>query len=70
MNLVRKSSFSLIYRHFSTCSRLDGRNPDKWVGKSEPPFKSEFKNPVAEVYGGAESWAEDQVNVYESKYYL
>ena len=37
--------------------------PKRWKEKSEPPFQSELKNPIAEVYGGAEAWPEDQVNI-------
>ena len=35
--------------------------PKRWQEKSEPPFQSELTNPVAEVFGGAESWPEDEV---------
>ena len=31
--------------------------------KSEPPFQSELKNPIAEVYGGAEAWPENEVSL-------
>merc|ERR1711997_1314451 len=42
--------------------------PKRWKEKSEPPFQSELKNPVAEVYGGAEAWPEDQFGtLYDKK---
>ena len=37
--------------------------PKRWKEKSEPPFQSELKNPIAEVYGGAEAWPENEVSL-------
>ena len=37
--------------------------PKRWKEKSEPPFQSELKNPVSEVFGGVESWPEDEVDM-------
>ena len=35
--------------------------PKRWKEKTEVPFQSELKNPVAEVYGAAEAWPDDEV---------
>ena len=37
--------------------------PKRWKEKSEPPFQSELRNPIAEVYGGAEAWPENEVSL-------
>ena len=44
--------------------------PKRWKEKSEPPFQSELKNPIAEVYGGAEAWPENEVSLLSSLDYL
>ena len=44
--------------------------PKRWKEKSEPPFQSELKNPIAEVYGGAEAWPENEVSLLTSLNYL
>ena len=43
--------------------------PKRWKEKSEPPFQSELKNPIAEVYGGAEAWPENEVRLLSSLRY-
>ena len=44
--------------------------PKRWKEKSEPPFQSELKNPIAEVYGGAEAWPENEVSLLSRLDYL
>ena len=44
--------------------------PKRWKEKSEPPFQSELKNPIAEVYGGAEAWPENEVSLLSGLDYL
>ena len=64
--MLLKLHIQLSRRAISTTSLA--QFPKRWREKSEPPFKSEFQNPVAEVYGGAESWPEDQYGlIYDKK---
>ena len=65
MNILTKSLFSqqnivAIHRKFQTCSTL--AMSKRWKEKTELPFENEFRNPVAEVYGAAESWPDDVVS--------
>merc|ERR1711976_92256 len=71
MNILTKSLFSqqnivAIHRKFQTCSAL--AMSKRWKEKTELPFENEFRNPVAEVYGAAESWPDDvYVRLYDKK---
>ena len=51
-----------LHRNIQTCSVL--QMSKRWTEKTEVPFKSEFKNPVAEVYGGAEAWPDEMVRYF------
>ena len=48
---------SLNSFHTSSSAQL----PKRWKEKTAVPFQSELRNPVAEVYGGAERWPDDEV---------
>ena len=60
VTLFRISS-KLGFRCLNTSATI--QFPKRWKEKSEPPFQSELKNPIAEVYGGAEAWPENEVSL-------
>ena len=69
MNILKKSLFSqqnivLAHRKFQTCTALGMSK--RWKEKTELPFETEFRNPVAEVYGATESWPEDVVSIQKT----
>ena len=57
MNLIPFRIHSVRKIHNSTSLFF----PKRWKEKTEVPFQSELKNPVAEVYGAAEAWPDDEV---------
>lgn len=63
--MIRILSKSISFRQFQTSSATN--LPKRWKEKSEPAFQSELENPVAEVFGGAEAWPEDEVRFDQTK---
>ena len=58
MNGISLQKFSRFDRTLHTSASVLAR---RWNEKNQPPFQSELKNPVAEVFGPSEAWPEDQV---------
>lgn len=72
MNIITKSLFSqqnivTVHRKFQKCAAL--AMSKRWKEKTELPFENEFRNPVAEVYGAAESWPDDVVSFQKKSTY-
>lgn len=61
MNSVKILSISRLISSKNIHTSSQVCKAKRWTEKSEPPFQSELKNPVAEVFGGAEAWPSNEV---------